>query len=105
MQRSFVLISAVLLCVGAAAVIQGVYAQAKPAAYVIFENAPMDRDAFAKEFVPLAQKSVRDYGGKFLRGGGLTRGAKDLSISGEPPKTIILFQFETLDKAKEWSNS
>lgn len=106
MRRSFVLISAsVLLCVGVAAVVQGACAQTKPAAYVIFENAPMDRDAFAKEFVPLAQKSVRDYGGKFLRGGGLTPGAKDLSISGEPPKTIILFQFETLDKAKDWSNS
>ncbi len=111
MQRSFMLISAaVILCVGiAAAAVQGLHAQVKPVAYVIFENAPTDRDALAKEFVQLAQKSVRDYGGKFLRGGGpvgeLTMGAKLLSIAGDPPKTIIIFQFENLDKAQEWSNS
>jgi uncharacterized protein (DUF1330 family) len=90
--------------VGTAAV-RAVNAQAQLPAYVIFENAPTDRDPYAKEFVPLAQKSVRDYGGKFLRGGGALQGAKSLSISGEPPRTIILFQFESLDKAKTWANS
>jgi uncharacterized protein (DUF1330 family) len=106
MKRPIVL--GLTLLAGAAlvtAAVQGLHAQAKLSAYVIFENAPTDRDAFAKEFVPLAQKSVRDYGGKFLRGGGLTTGAKDLSIAGEPPKTIILFQFESLDKAQAWANS
>jgi uncharacterized protein (DUF1330 family) len=106
LKRPIALGLAILVGAGlGAAAVQGLHAQAKPAAYVIFENAPTDRDAFAKEFVPLAQKSVRDYGGKFLRGGGALQGAKSLSINGEPPKTVILFQFESLDKAQAWANS
>jgi uncharacterized protein (DUF1330 family) len=88
-----------------AAAVQGLHAQAKPAAYVIYENGPANLDAYLKEFVPLAQKSVRDYGGKFLRGSGALQGAKSLSIAGEPPKNIILFQFDSLDKAQAWANS
>jgi uncharacterized protein (DUF1330 family) len=88
-----------------AAAVQVLHAQAKPAAYVIYEHASTNQDAYAKEFTPLAQKSVRDYGGKFLRGGGALQGAKSLSVSGEPPKNIVLFQFESLDKAQAWGNS
>jgi uncharacterized protein (DUF1330 family) len=109
MQRSFMLISAaVLLCAGIAnEVVQGVHAQAKPAAYVIYEFTTTNNDAYAKEYLPLAQKSVRDYGGKFLRGGGALPGGlgNNLSITGDPPKSVVLFRFESLDKAHEWSNS
>jgi uncharacterized protein (DUF1330 family) len=109
MQRSFMLNSAAaMLCVGiAAAIVQGVHAQAKPAAYVIYEFTPTNNDAYAKEYVPLAQKSVRDHGGKFLRGGGALPGGlgKNLSIAGDPLKSVVLFRFESLDKAQEWSNS
>jgi uncharacterized protein (DUF1330 family) len=108
MQRSFKLMSAVIFCVGiSAAVVQGVHSQAKPAAYVIYELAPTNNDAYAKEFVPIAQKSVRDYGGKFLRGGGALPGGlgNSLSIAGDPPKSVVVFRFESLDRAQVWSNS
>jgi uncharacterized protein (DUF1330 family) len=109
MQRSLILISAaVILGVGISTeVVQGVHAQARPVAYVIYEFTPTNNDAYAKEYVPLAQKSVRDYGGKFLRGGGalLAGLGNNLSITGDPPKSIVLFRFESLDKAQEWSNS
>jgi uncharacterized protein (DUF1330 family) len=109
MQRPFLLISAaVIFCVGiAAALVQGVHAQAKPAAYVVFEFTPANNDAYAKEYVPAAQKSVRDHGGKFLRGGGALPGGlgNNLSIAGDPAKSVVLFRFESLDKAQEWSRS
>jgi uncharacterized protein (DUF1330 family) len=47
------------------------------------------------------------YGGKFVRGGGALPGGLEnsLSIVGDPPKSVVLFRFESLDKAQEWSNS
>jgi uncharacterized protein (DUF1330 family) len=109
MQRSFMLISAaVILCMGIVTeVVQGVHAQAKPVAYVIYEFTPTNNEAYAKEYVPLAQKSVREYGGKFLRGSGALSGGlgNKLSVTGDAPKSVVLFRFESLDKATEWSNS
>jgi uncharacterized protein (DUF1330 family) len=109
MQRFFMLISAaVILSAGIATeVVQGVHAQAKPGAYVIYEFTPTNNDAYAKEYVPLAQKSVLDYGGKFLRGGGALPGGlgNNLSITGDTLKSVVLFRFESLDKAQEWSKS
>lgn len=65
-------------------------------AFVIVENAVTNQDAYAKEFVPLMQKSIRDYGGKPLAAGG-----KTLSFQGEPPKSFIaVIQYESLDKAQ-----
>ena len=93
--------------VGAAA-IQSLYAQAKPSAYVIYERGDATNDAYTKEFVPTLQKSVRDSGGKFLRAAGAPEAAaarRILSIAGEPPKNIILIQFESLEKAQAWADS
>ena len=38
-------------------------------AFVIVENAATNQDAYAKEFVPVMQKAIRDYGGKPLAAG------------------------------------
>lgn len=81
--------------IGAAAV-QGLHAQVKPPAYVISEIEVADKEAYAKEYVPLAVKALRDSGQKQLAAGGQTA-----AISGEPPKSrIVLSVFENIDKAK-----
>ena len=33
------------------------------------------------------------------------RGGKTISLEGEPPKSIVMIQFESLEKAKEWYDS
>ena len=77
------------------------HAQAKPPAFVIVENAVMNQDAYAKEFLPLAEKAIGEYGGKVLAAGG-----KTLSFRGEPPKsTIAVIQYESLDKAQAMAES
>ena len=76
--------------------VQELHAQAKPPAYVISEIDVSNQDAYGKEYVPLAQKALRESGQKVLASGG-----KTLSISGEPPKSrIVLSVFESLDKAQ-----
>ncbi|HEY6023281.1 MAG TPA: DUF1330 domain-containing protein [Pseudolabrys sp.] len=79
-----------------AAAIQGLHAQAKPPAYVISEIDVINKEAYAKEYVPLAVTALRDSGQKQLAAGGQTA-----TISGEPPKSrIVLSVFENIDKAK-----
>ena len=79
-----------------AAAVQGLHAQAKPPAYVISEIDVTDKDAYAKEFVPLAVKALKESGQKQLVAGG-----KTAAISGEPPKSrIVLSVFEDMEKAQ-----
>ena len=79
-----------------AAAVQGIYAQAKPLAYVISEIEITDKDAYAKEYVPLAVKALKESGQKQLAAGG-----KTAAISGEPPKSrIVLSVFENMEKAQ-----
>ena len=83
------------IAVGSAAV-QTLHAQAKPPAYVISEIDVTNKDAYAKEFVPLAVKALKESGQKQLAAGGRTA-----AISGEPPKgRIVLSIFENLEKAQ-----
>ena len=80
------------IAIGALAV-HGLYAQTKPPAYVIAEIDVIDQDGYAKEYVPAAIKALNP---KVL-----SRGNKTLSFKGEPPKRIVLFAFENMDKANE----
>ena len=83
------------VAIGGAAV-QGLHAQAKPPAYVISEIDVTDKDAYAKEYVPLAVKALKESGQKQLAAGGRTA-----AISGEPPKSrIVLSVFENFEMAQ-----
>ncbi len=79
-----------------AAAVQGLHAQTKPPAYVISEIDVTNKEAYAKEYVPLAVAALKESGQKQLAAGGQT-----VSLSGEPPKSrIVLSVFENIDKAK-----
>jgi uncharacterized protein (DUF1330 family) len=76
--------------------VQGLHAQAKPPAYVISEIDVTNPDAYAKEYVPLANKALADSGQKRLASGG-----KTISISGAPPASrIVISMFDSLEKAQ-----
>jgi uncharacterized protein (DUF1330 family) len=84
-----------------AAAVQGLHAQAKPPAYSIAEINVKDQDGYAKEFLPLAVKTLQEFGAKYL-----VRGGKTISFQGEaPPNRVVVLQFESLDKAQAWWNS
>jgi uncharacterized protein (DUF1330 family) len=75
---------------------QGLHAQARPPAYVISEIDVTNQDAYGKEYVPLAQKALRESGQKVLASGG-----KTATLYGEPPKSrIVLSVFENMEKAQ-----
>jgi uncharacterized protein (DUF1330 family) len=63
---------AVSMLAGAAlggAAIQALHAQAKPPVYMIAINEVSDPNGYAKDYVPPAQKSVKDRGGEYVAAG------------------------------------
>jgi uncharacterized protein (DUF1330 family) len=79
-----------------AATVEALRAQAKPPAYVISEIDVTNADAYAKEYVPLANKALADSGQKRLASGG-----KAISLAGAPPASrIVLSMFDSLEKAQ-----
>jgi uncharacterized protein (DUF1330 family) len=86
---AFALLAGVVL--GAMAV-EGLHAQTKPPAYVIAEIDVLDQEGYTREYQPAAIKAINP---KFL-----SRGSKTISFRGEPPKRIVVFAFDDLDKAQ-----
>jgi len=83
------------IAAGAAAV-HSLQAESKPLAYVIAEIDVADQNGYTNEYLSRSAKPINEEGGaKFL-----SRGSKAISIKGEPPKRIVIFAFENLDKAQ-----
>jgi uncharacterized protein (DUF1330 family) len=84
-----------------AAAVQGLHAQAKPPAYCVAEVTVSDENKYTTEFIPPAEKSRQDGGGKFL-----ARGGKTITLQGAAPAPrIVVIQFDNLEKAQAWWNS
>jgi len=96
MKTQFAVGLALLVGVGLGAVaVQGLHAQAKPAAYVIAEIDVVNQDGYTKEYLPAGSKALLAGGAKYL-----ARGTRTAAIKGEPPKRIVLLTFENFDKAQ-----
>src|SRR5690349_17992671 len=79
-----------------AGAVQGLHAQAKPPAYVISEIEVTDADAYAKEYVAMANEVIDESGQKRLASRGRT-----ITLAGAPPSSrVVLYVFESLEKAQ-----
>jgi uncharacterized protein (DUF1330 family) len=86
--------------IGGAAV-QGLHAAAGPPAYVITEVGVSDLEAYQKEYVPLAQASIKASGGRLVAGG-----QNIVVFEGPPPATrVAINAFDSLEAAQAWRNS
>ena len=68
-------------------------------AYVIVEIEITDPVAY-EEYKNQASDTVHKYGGKYIVRGGRT----ELLEGGPEPKRIVVLQFPTMERAKEWLN-
>lgn len=76
--------------------IHALHAQVRSPAYVISEIDVTNADAYAKEYVPLANKALADSGQKRLVSGG-----KTISLSGQAPASrVVISMFDSLEKAQ-----
>jgi uncharacterized protein (DUF1330 family) len=79
-----------------AAVAGSIKAEGRAPAFVISEIEVTNPEAYAKEYVPLANKALAQSGQKRLVSGG-----KTISISGAlPAGRIVVSQFDSLEQAK-----
>jgi len=85
--------------VGGAA-IQALHAQAKPPVYMIAINEVSDQEGYAKEYVPPAQRSVKDHGGEYVAAGPGTRVAGNL-----PAGPVVILRWESMEALQAWRNS
>jgi uncharacterized protein (DUF1330 family) len=81
--------------IGGAAV-QGLYAQAKPPVYVVSEITVNNVDAYAKEYVPLAQAALKKSGGRLV-----AVSQAPISLEGAPENSRVTINvFDSLEQAQ-----
>jgi uncharacterized protein (DUF1330 family) len=81
--------------------VQALHAAAKPPAYVVSEIGISDLDGYQKEYLPLAQASIRASGGQLIAGG-----QNILVFEGPSPGTrVAINRFDSVEAAQAWRNS
>jgi len=87
------------LGLGAVAV-QGLHAQTKPPVYYISEVDMTNPDAYAKEYLPLVQATIKAAGGRYVAAG------KATPIDGDPPMPrIAVVTWDSMEALMAWRNS
>ena len=82
--------------------VNALYAQGKPQAYVVGEINVTDTEGFAKDFSPLARKALAEAPGYRA----LVLGGKTVAIEGPAPKRrVVINVFDNLDAAVQAYNS
>ena len=83
-----------------AAAIQTLHAQAKPPVYMIAINEVRNQEGYTKEYVPPAQKSVKDHGGVYVAAGPGTQVTGNL-----PNGPVIILRWDSIEALQNWRNS
>ena len=87
------------IALGAAAM-QTLHAQAKLPVYMIAINEVSNQEGYTKEYVPPAQKSVKDHGGVYVAAGPGTQ------VTGHLPNgPVVILRWESMEALQSWRNS
>ena len=79
---------------------QALHAQAKPPVYMIANNEIIDRDGYTKEYLPTAQATIKDHGGRYVAAGMGT------AIDGDPPKgRVVILRWDSMEQLLAWRHS
>jgi uncharacterized protein (DUF1330 family) len=96
--RKLMLTAIISVVVGAGAV-QLLHAQTTPPAYNVAMINVKDEEGYKKDFLPEAQKMIKEGGGKYIAGGW----NKTTTMDGPPPPNrVIILQFESASAIKKW---
>jgi uncharacterized protein (DUF1330 family) len=70
------------------------------AAYVISEIFAILDPVLMEEYRSLAYKAIRKYDGRYIARGGTIE-----NIEGEPPHAVVIVEFPSIERAREWYRS
>ena len=80
--------------------VQTIHAQGKPPVYMVAMNEVTDPEGYSKEYLPTAQKTLKEYGGVYVAAGPGTQ------IDGTLPKgRVVILRWESMDALKRWRHS
>jgi uncharacterized protein (DUF1330 family) len=95
------MIVAASIAFGAGAV-QLLHAAGSPPAFIVAEINVKDRAGYDKDFLPEAQKLIKEHGGVYIAGGH----DKAKAIEGAPAQNrVVVFRFDSMDGLMKWWNS
>jgi uncharacterized protein (DUF1330 family) len=68
--------------------------------YVISEISAILEPALMEKYRTLAQASIKQYGGRYIvRGGAIEK------VEGEAPHAVVIVEFPSMERAREWCRS
>jgi len=87
------------VAIGAAA-IQTLHAQARPPVYMVAINEISDQEGYTKQYLPTAQKTIKEHGGAYVAAGPGTQ------IDGSFPKgRVVILRWESMEALNGWRHS
>lgn len=98
--RYKVAVSMLLGCALGAVGVHALQAQPKPPVYMIAINEVSNQEGYTKEYLPAAQKAIKDYGGVYVAAGPGTQVAGNL-----PNGRVVILRWESLEALQKWRNS
>jgi uncharacterized protein (DUF1330 family) len=85
-----------------AGAVQLLHAQTTPPAYTVAMINVKDEEGYKKDFLPEAQKMIKEGGGKYIAGGW----NKTTPMDGPPPPNrVVILQFESASALMKWWES
>jgi uncharacterized protein (DUF1330 family) len=100
MMKYAVPLSAVIGVLIGGSVVETLHAQAKPPIYMVAINEVSNPEGYRKEYLPPAQKSIKDHGGVYVAAGAGTRIA-----GGLPNGRVVILRWKSMDALMGWRNS
>lgn len=82
------------------AAVHNVDAQPKPPTYMIAINEVSNQEGYTKEYLPLAQKAIKEHGGVYVAAGAGTQVTGNL-----PNGRVVILRWESLEALKNWRES
>jgi uncharacterized protein (DUF1330 family) len=100
MKFRYAIAMAALSSVGVGTVVHSLHAQAKPPVYMIAINEVSNQEGYAKEYLPAAQKAIKEHGGVYVAAGPGTQIAGNL-----PNGRVVVLRWESMEALMGWRNS
>jgi len=82
------------------AAMQTLHAQAKPPVFMVAINEINDQEAYTTQYLPTAQRTIKDHGGVYVAAGPGTQ------IDGSFPKgRVVILRWESMEALQGWRHS
>jgi len=101
MKTKYAVALALLMGIGiGATVMQLLHMRKKSVVYFIAENEVTDPEGYRTQYLPTAQKLLKEHGARYLAQGKATQ------FAGDPPKgRVVILEWDSMEQARGWFES